>query len=77
MERKGLVAEKERIGTWAFSPSFATNLACAELWGPMMACTFSLFIRSRAAFQMNKSENQCSLMLGFSPFEMDSFNVLE
>ena len=42
-----------------------------------MACTFLLFIRSRAAFQTNESENQCSKELGFFPFETDAFNVLE
>ena len=49
--REGLVAEKDIIGTWAFSPRSITKLACIDVFGPKIACTSTFFIKSRAAFQ--------------------------
>lgn len=48
MLRHGLVAEDDMIGTWAFSPRSTTNFACIEVCGPMIACTCTFLIRSRA-----------------------------
>ena len=46
--REGLDAENDIMGTWAFSPSSMTKLACVDVVGPMIACTSKFFIRSRA-----------------------------
>ena len=45
------------MGTWAFSPRSMMKLACIELCGPMMACTSTFFIKSRAVFE-NQGEIQ-------------------
>lgn len=49
--RDGLVAENEIMGTWALSPRLIKKLACIEDSGPMMACTSTFFIRSRAVIR--------------------------
>jgi hypothetical protein len=46
--REGLDAENDITGTRAFSPSSITKLACIDVVGPMIACTSTFFIRSRA-----------------------------
>ena len=43
------MAENEMMGTCALSPMSIMKLACIELVGPIMACTSSFFINSRAA----------------------------
>jgi hypothetical protein len=45
------------MGTWALSPRSMTKLACMELRGPMMACTSTFFIKSRAVFEKEKKYN--------------------
>ena len=63
VEREGLVAENEMMGTLALSPRSSIKLACMDVDGPIMACTSTFFIKSTAAFS-----NKKILFIFFFPF---------
>jgi hypothetical protein len=46
------------MGTWALYPRSMMKLACMELRGPMMACTSTIFIKSRAVFEKKKKKKK-------------------
>lgn len=70
VEREGLVAENEMMGTLALSPRSSIKLACMDVDGPIMACTSTFFIKSTAAFT---KENLFMLIFQFSYDKIGNF----
>ena len=48
------------MGTCALSPMLIMKLACMELVGPIMACTSSSFIKSKAENRRNFNQSNLS-----------------